>query len=307
MKDIKEITSYIDFKLSYLKQNPSSSLKDFFEEMKHNLSNEELANAYNYILLNEKDFKILNQTIREINEKKFSTNFSNLIDFILKPIQDNSFYDLKVLAIKTISNYKDKSALQALLFCLNDKQSNYKIRLAAAEALGKIGDKNAFDSLTKVVTDEKENSAYIKESAVVALGLLGDSRALDVFDTIINTKQMFLDKFSYLKERILEAISKLDISNDKKALDILKKSLMDKSQRVRISAIEALMNSDNKEAFNLIYERLKFDCDLEVKKNALVALYNISDERILNEVLEGNFEEELKNYAKEILEEIGED
>ena len=67
------------------------------------------------------------------------------------------------------------------------------------------------------------------------------------------------------------------------------------------------MNSDNKEAFNLIYERLKFDCDLEVKKNALVALYNISDERILNEVLEGNFEEELKNYAKEILEEIGED
>ena len=92
-----------------------------------------------------------------------------MVDFILK---NSTNTNLKVLAIKTISNYKDTSSLPALMYCLNNKDSNYKIRLASAEALGKIGDKNAFESLSNVVYDDKEKSAYIKESAVVALGML---------------------------------------------------------------------------------------------------------------------------------------
>ena len=77
---------------------------------------------------------------------------------------------------------------------------------------------------------------------------------------------------------------------------------------MRISAIEAVMNSEVDCAWDLIYERLLNDIDVEVQKNALVALYNISDRKILDEVLEGEFNLELKAYAKEIIEEYeGED
>lgn len=297
------IISYLEEKL----QEYGSDYTLLFDDLKNRFNEAQLSYCFKYILEQKKDTTLLDKTIREINQTRFKENLAPLIDFILNPHKEESFLGLKVLAIKTISNYKDTTAVSSLMYCLNNKDSNYKIRLAAAEALGKIGDKNAFESLTNVVYDEKEKSTYIKESAVIALGMLGDTRALDVFNSIIDTKQMFLDKFSYLKERMLEAISKFDISKDKKTIDILKKTLLDRSPRIRIAAIETIMNSDLEQGYELIYDRLISDDNIEVKKNALVALYNISDERILKEVIKGEFSFELKKYAKEILDEYGED
>jgi len=287
--------------ISYFEQSKCNNFADFFDVAKNKFNKNQFIFLISYILENSKEEKLLNQSIRTINLLKYQEFLPMLIDFLLLHQNSNGFLDLKVLAIKTISTYKDKSSLNALMYCLNDKNSNYKIRLAAAEALGKIGDKNAFESLTNIVCDEEEKSTYVKESAVVALGMLGDNRALDVFNSIIDTKKMFSSKFSYLKERIVEAISKIDVQNNKIALKILRKSLYDNSPQLRICAIETLMNLELNESYDLIYDRLKSDPDLEVKKNALVALYNISDESILNEVINGDYSQELKCYADEIL------
>ena len=281
----------------------NENYEKLFKSLNEKFKPKELIECYKYILENKTDADLLTVVIREINKTKYFDCMHSLLDFIKKDFNDNSYFDIKVLAIKTVSNYQNKACVPVLLDCLNNKNSNYKIRLASAEALGKIGDKNAFDSLSSIAGDEAENSAYIKESAVVALGMLGDSRALDIFDSILKSKQMFLDKFSYLKERILEAIAKLNISKDKKALDILKKSLMDTSVRVRISAIDAIQNADFDCAYELIYDRLLYDDNIEVKKNALIALYNISDRKILDEVISGNFDMELKYCAEDIIKE----
>jgi len=258
---------------------------------------------FNYILENKINSKLLNQTIREIKSNKLITNFEPLLDFILK----TNDVELKTLAIKTISVFKNKKAIPILLECLRDKNSNYKIRLAAADSLGKIGDKVAFETLSTIACDDDEKSAYVKEQAVVALGNLGDNRALDVFSSIMSSKQMFLDKFSYLKERVVEAISKLDASKDGKAIEILKRTILDSSPRLRISAIETLMNLESDESYSLIYDRLLYDDDFEVKKNALVALYNLSDRKILDEVVNGEFSSELKSFANELIREYEDD
>ena len=292
----EDIVSYLEKKSQNVK-----SFVSLFDDIEKKFNKSELCFLFNHIISKKHDFNLLNETIRRINKYKFFQNLNPLIDFILVQNSDNDFANLKVLAIKTISGYKNKSAVPALLFCLNDKNSNYKIRLAAAEALGKIGDKNAYESLIDVVCDEKEKSTYIKESAVAALGMLGDNRALDVFDSILNTKQMFMDKFLFLKEKIIEAMSKFDVTKDKKALDILKKTLSDSSPKIRISAIEALMNLESDESYDLIYDCLKFDSDIEVKKNALVALYNLSDRKILDEVIGSDADIELKDYAKNLI------
>ncbi len=294
--------------ITYLEESlltASYDCRTFFDNIKDEYTTEDFIKLFHYILLNKTNEKLLDCTIRFINSYKLKENLPDLIDFIVRPLEEKKS-NLKVLAIKTISNFKDTTSVEALMFCLNNKNSNYKIKLASAEALGKIGDKNAFESLKGVINDEEEKSIYVKESVVTALGMLGDERALDVFSSIINTKQMFLEKFSYLKEKILEAMSKFDISKDKKALEILKNSLMDNSINVRISAIETLMNSDIENSYELIYDRLKFDDNIEVKKNALVALYNISDRKILDEVISGDYENELKQYSKEILDEYEE-
>jgi hypothetical protein len=296
----QEIIAYLE---NILSRN-NTSYDYIFEDIKNKYKSIGLIECYAYILQNIRDIKLLNSTIRHINKTRYPESLYQMLNFLSSnEMSTNEYCDLKVLTIKAISNYKNTDCVPTLLQCLNDKNSNYKIRLASAEALGKIGDRNAFDSLSNIVNDNSENSAYVKESAVVALGMLGDNRALDVFDSILNTKQMFLDKFSYLKERIVEAISKLDISKDKKALNILKNALMDTSKQIRISAIETISNSDFDCSFELIYDRLLYDEDIEVKKNALIALYNISDRKILDSVIKGDFDFELKKTAKEIIDE----
>ncbi len=292
----KDIVTYLNDNIA-----DNRNIASLFDEMEKRFTKANLAFVFSYILENKREYNVLNETIRRINKHKFIQNKDALIDFILLKNTDFDFLNLKVLAIKTLSGYRSPECVPALLFCLNDKNSNYKIRLAAAEALGKIGDKVAFDSLINVVCDDKEKSAYVKESAVTALGMLGDDRALDVFDSIISAKQMFLDKFQFLKEKIIEAMSKFDSSKNAKALEILKKTLSDSSEKIRISAIEAIMNMDVDESYNIIYDCLKYDSSLEVKKNALIALYNLSDRKILDEVIAGDFDDEIIEHAKKLI------
>jgi HEAT repeat protein len=291
----QDIISYIEKEFSKSKFNCSS----FFSDLKNKYRAMDIALIYNYILEKNNDSKLISYVIREIKTSKYRQNFDSLLKFI-KNTQDD---DLKALAIKTICVYKDSSVAPILLECLQDKNTNYRVRFSAADALGKIGGKNAFEALKYVVCDEDEKSAYVKESAVVALGNLGDSRAIDVFSSILSSKQVFLEKFTCLKERVVEAISKMELPKDNKALEILKTSLFDISVQVRINSIEALMNLGHQESYQLIYERLINDNDFEVKKNALIALYNLSDRKILDEVLNGDFQISLKAVEQEIIDE----
>ena len=267
---------------------------------------DELVEIYNYILLNVKNPEILSGVIRLADAYRFETTLSVLIDLLLLKNIDNAdldeFINTRVLCAKAIANYKDTSTVGALLYCLNNKEENYKVRLACADALGRIGDKFAVAPLINVVKDENEKSVYVKESATFALGLLGDESAIDPLVSIMEAKQGLWDKFSFLKERIIEALGKLNINN-RRVLKVLKEALMDSSPMVRINTIEALMSSEYEEAYDLIRTALK-DEDSEVQRNALIAMYNLKGRDILDEVISlPGYSEFLKEEAKSIIEE----
>ena len=266
----------------------------------------ELVEIYNYFLTTVEEPEILMSVIKLADAYKAASTLSILLDILLlkkENIKDvDNLINVRVLAAKAISNYKDTSTVGALLYCLNDKHENYKVRLACADALGRIGDRFAVEPLIDVVKDEDEKSVYVKESATVALGRIGDVSAIEPLVSIIEGKQGLWDKFSFLKERIVEALGKLNINN-KRVFNVLKQSLMDSSAMVRINAIEALMNSEYDEAEELIRTALK-DEDEEVQRNALIALYNMVGRDVLDEVISlPVYSEFLKNEASELIKE----
>lgn len=266
----------------------------------------ELIEIYNYLLKNNTNPEILSGILKLSNRYKDESTLPLIIDLLLMKNHNgddaDDFINARVLCAKTISNYKDNSTVGALLYCLNNKDENYKIRLACADALGRIGDKFAVNSLINVVEDEDEKSVYVKESATFALGLLGDTSAIDPLVAIMESKQALWGKFSFLKEKIVEALGKLNINNNK-VLHVLKNSLMDSSAMVRINAIEALMNSEYEEAYDLIKTALK-DEDEEVQRNALIALYNLEGRDILDEVISlPSYSKFLKEEARNMIEE----
>ena len=269
----------------------------------------ELVQIYNYFLKNVKNPEVLIGIIKLTDAHKSASTLSILLDLLLLKnfeCEDvDSFINTRVMCAKAISNYKDTSTVGALLYCLNNKGENYKIRLACADALGRIGDRFAVEPLIDVVQDEDEKSVYVKESATFALGLLGDTSAIDPLVSILEAKQGLWDKFSFLKEKIIEALGKLNINN-KKVLKVLKTSMLDPSPMVRINTIEALMNSEYDEAQELIRTALK-DEDEEVQRNALVAMYNLIGRDILDEVISlPGYSQFLKEEAQSMVEEYEE-
>ena len=145
------------------------------------------------------------------------------------------------------------------------------------------------------VSDEEEKSIYVRESAAVALGMIGDMRAVDPFLSILEAKKNFLDKFTFLKERVIEALGKIDFSSNHRVISVFKNALLDESPQVRLNAVESLMNSNCDEAYDLIKDML-YDSDEEVARSSVIALYNLRGEEALNEILEL---ENIPYYCKE--------
>lgn len=272
-----------------------------------NYIDEELIQIYNHLMGTVYNPKVLMKLISLSDKYRDKSSLDVLTNLLLMRINlENTPFDfddlvhVRVMCAKAIANIKDTSVVGSLLYCLNNKDEDYKVRLACADALGKIGDKYAVAPLIDVMQDEEEKSVYLKESAVSALGIIGDASAIEPLVSILEAKQGFLDKFSFLKERVIEALGKLNVY-DKKIFKALKRSLYDTSPMVRINAIEALMNSGEPEAAELIRTVLTDDNN-EVKKNALIALYNLEGRSILDEVINSpEYPQLLKTEAQELI------
>ena len=287
----------------------SEKVISFLDGLKDKYSDIELIAIFNYFLKIEYNADVLCWLIKNLDKFRDSSSLEPLTNLLLmKDYTPNASYDrdyytnVRCLCAKAISNLKDHSSVHTLLYCLNDKNENYKVRLSCADALGRLGDKYAVTTLMDVVSDENEKSVYIRESAAVALGLIGDIRAVDSLVGVLETQNGIMNKFSYLKEKVVEAICKLNPNKNSRVFNALKNSLSDENPQVRINAIEALMDYESDEAYELIKNMLT-DEDDEVKRNAVIALYNIYGEAFLNEILSTEkYSVVCRDEAKNILE-----
>ncbi len=311
-----EDNTNLDFKLiaencGLFSETDYNVLTSRIDALKDKYGQKDLVKIYNYMLSNAQNPDIIMYLIRCVDMYRDPSSLEVLVDILLLKngsVEDETtkekFINVRVMCAKAIANQKNTNVVSSLLYCLNNKHENYKVRLACADALGRIGDRFAVAPLIDVVKDEGEKSVYLRESAVSALGLLGDTRAVDPLVSIIEAKQGIMDKFSFLKERAIEAITRMGFGGNERVFKALKNSLADESSQVRINAIEALMDSDNPKAFDTIKKCMLEDSDEEVKKNALIALYNMSDRSILDEVIKSpKYSDSLKMEAVGILEE----
>lgn len=281
-----------------------SSIIKKIQSLDEKFETDNLVEIYKYFLKITDNSEILKYVIQccdRIRDKRFLDNFLDLL--LNKDNVTDEYTNVRVMCAKAIANLKDTSAVTPLLYCLNNKDENYKIRLTCADALGKIGDKYAVAPLIAVVKDENEKSVYLRESAASALGMLGDIRAVEPLVNILESQKGIWSKFTFLKERVIEALGKLRIDNNDKVFNALKNSLADESAQIRINAIEAIAESENPMAVETIKSCMIDDKDEEVRKNALIALYNLEGRTILDEILNGVYPEDLKMEAELIIKE----
>ena len=285
---------------------------ELIDKLEEKLNEDQFISIVNYFFEISNDYTVISHLLKKINKYKSQTSVSPLVDALVQKekyknkIQDTEIQTLiRVNVAKVLANIKDNSAVNPLLYCLNNKGENYKLRLSCAEALGKIGDKYAVLPLSEVLKDETEHSVYLKESAAFALGMIGDMKAVEPLVNILETKKGIMDKFTFLKERAIEALSKINFKNDR-VFNALKNSLKDESVQVRVNAIEALSTMDDERVPKILYSCLNDKSD-EVVRNAIIALFNISGEQILYDILNDySLPEQTMKIIREIIQEIEE-
>ena len=103
----------------------------------------------------------------------------------------------------------DAAAVDALIAVLRNTDHYFHpvVRTAAAQSLGKIGDRRAVDALIAATRDPM---AEASEEAVKALGLLGDTRALAALNLAITNADSFY--LEMVRKAAAEAIDRLKVA-----------------------------------------------------------------------------------------------
>lgn len=206
---------------------------------------------------------------------------------------------LRIAIAQALGRIDDQRAVLPLIGLLNEPGENYRLRLAIAEALGRLGDHQALSPLIHIVSDDEEQSQYLKESAVKALGMLGDIRAMEPLLDMFESKKGWLNKFTFVKEQLIEAIGKIGAPDHKRAQDALFQALKDRAQYIRLAAVESLADVGDEHAIEHLLPCL-FDKSEDVATATVNTLFHLGGEDLIRDILANT--ENLPQFVRDELE-----
>lgn len=128
---------------------------------------------------------------------------------------------------EALAKIKDPRAVKPLIKLLTKDRWD-RWRIAAANALGKIGDQKAVDSLIMALEDQ---STFVQEEAIIALGKLGHPKAVKPIT------EKLKDERDTIRQKATWTLGKI---GDSRAIKPLIKKLDDESKEVRLNAARAL-------------------------------------------------------------------
>jgi HEAT repeat protein len=203
-----------------------------------------------------------------------------------QPCNSENGIRLRCAAVQALGRMGDTRAIVPLMSLLDNASENYRLRLASAESLGKLGDQSATKPLLNILESDQEKSLYLKESAAKALGMLGDIRALEPLIDILESKRGIRDKFNFLKEQIILSIGRIGQPH-KKATHSLLLALDDEAPSIRLAAIEALAQLDDVSSVPRLIPLLH-DADDDVALAAVAAVAHLGGVTLIKTLLQAD-------------------
>lgn len=185
----------------------------------------------------------------------------DLISYALKQ-EDNSSLDELIFQVFT----GNPEFLNTFFDSANSEQS------IAIQALGKIGNQKAVNTLITILNNNDKNNIFQQHryNAAEALGEIRDKKSINALVLALNDEDLLL------RETVTEIISQGKIL-DKKVVDaLIFSALNDEREGVRETAITALGNRINKKVIKSLLRTFN-DGSTPVKCNTAKTLFNISE------------------------------
>ncbi|NMG21249.1 NACHT domain-containing protein, partial [Brasilonema bromeliae] len=173
-------------------------------------------------------------------------------------------------AVEALAKIGNSQAVDTLIAVLND--SNSSMRGNAIEALAKIGNSQAVNTLIAVLND---SNSSMRGNAIEALAKIGNSQAVNTLIAVLN------DSNWYVRRYAAQALGK--ISNSQ-AVDTLIAVLNNSDWYVRSNAAQALGKIGSSQAVNTLIAALN-DSTSSVRSNAAFALGKIGSSQAVDALI----------------------
>jgi len=215
----------------------------------------------------------------------------HVVPLLVQALQDEN-ERVRKAACEALGAIGDPQAIPHLAQALQDEA--WEVRKAAFEALGAIGDPQAIPHLAQALQDE---DWLVRKAACEALGAIGDPQAIP------HLAQALQDEHRLVRAAACEALGAI---GDPQAIPHLAQALQDEHRWVREAACEALGAIGDPQAIPPLLQALQ-DEALEVRKAACEALGKIGDPQAIPPLLQALQDEawEVRKAACEALGAIG--
>jgi HEAT repeat protein len=183
-----------------------------------------------------------------------------------------------------LANFNDMRAIKPLMKCL-ERDVKANVRKAAAWALGKLGDKNAVNSLIKSLDDKHWE---VRSNAYEALARIGDARAIRPLLSKLK------DRDTSVRRSAAETLGKI---GDRRAVRPLTALLNDPDKFCRADAARALGGCGSSKVFGSLKSMLTCDQEDVILMGVVAGLRNLGSTKVI--ALLKNFYEEMQkiNYG----------
>lgn len=162
-----------------------------------------------------------------------------------------------------------------LLQVLKDRTANLADRTAAADALGKMGVKEAVEPLQQILGDNSE-ALTLKYKAARALGVINDEKAVPTLSALLENQTT---------DRHLRVVSALALGNlgTTDALQALGRAEQDSDSLIRFKVVQALETSHDSTSREIVVKALS-DSDIYVQARAIHTLGKLGGESSITTV-----------------------
>ena len=222
---------------------------------------------------------------------------------------------VKTNIIWALGNIGDNSHLNILIDFLRDEKEVLEVRSEAALALAKIGGEKAFETLLNTLNSVDWNkysgqSKSFKKFLIMALANFKDNQLTEIYIRLLKD-ELQNQKYQIDSEVITTIIKSLGIIGDKKAIEILLKTLDDTDEKFRVESAKALIKLNDKDVnrriFSILFDnaektpfkRIIINSLNELKKDEIVLFLN--ELKKFGDKEKITIDEQIKNNQKIII------
>ena len=143
-------------------------------------------------------------TVREYQKmikSEESVDTIESVDALIEALKnEQSNYQVRMRAAEALGEFKSEEVIVTLIEALKDREK--LVRQTAAEALGKFGDERGIEPLFQAVQEVK--SSLVRQHSILAIAEIGDTETIEPIRQLLNDKKWFV------RDEAKQALQKLE-------------------------------------------------------------------------------------------------